>query len=169
MDEYTTISGPTAQEFDAVGKRNAETGFVPPIPEFRATSRFGWSMGRHQVTIFGRWQSEVEEDDGLCNDIGGRFVPDSIPGIPDLNAFIRTQTGAQPTCPDKLPAKTLWDVQYDFNLDGMLWGDRTARVQLGVINAFDTFPPSTAMLGGIDTFLYDPRGRQFYARFRMGL
>ncbi len=58
-----------------------------------------------------------------------------------------------------------WDLQYRFDLDGLI-GDRAARIEVGAINIGDTFPIPSASLGGMETFLYDPRGRQWYVRLQ---
>jgi len=151
--------------FDGVGDRNDESAFVPPIPEIRGNGRISWSYGRHAVSAIARFQSNVNEDDNLCRDISGAGLPADSP----INQFIRTAIGAQPTCTDELDTPTTWDFQYDLNLDGLAWGDRSTHVRVGLINAFDSFPATRASLGGIEVFLHDPRGRQIYAEVRTEL
>jgi len=154
VDEFSFKQFEDSIEVNGAGRRNDDTGFVPPIPRWRGTARLGWEMGRHSVAVMGRYTHHIEEDDNLC----------ALPGFV-LGAIGASSDG----CPEKIPSKMIWDAQYTLNLDGLVWGDRRTTVQVGGVNIFDTFPPALASLGGMEVFLYDPRGAQWYVRFSQEL
>ncbi len=153
VNKFEVQEGAGAPTVDGVGKRNQPSGFLPPVPEWRTVGRINWMMSRHSFTILGRYNSSLKEDDSICN------LPRAL--LLELGA----ESGG---CPSHVPAKVIWDMNYRLDLDGLI-GDRSASFEIGAINVFDTYPPLTAALGAIETFLYDPRGRQLYAKFRVEL
>jgi iron complex outermembrane recepter protein len=153
VQSYAYVRGPGAPEIEGAGRRNNATAFVPPTPRWRANMRVGWDIGIHSVVVIGRYTH------GILND-GEAFRPFTATAAG--RAILQTM---QATNPDRtrFPSHTEWDLQYSLNLDG-LFGDRRTNVQLGLLNAFDKQAPAILTLGGIETFLYDPRRRVWYVR-----
>ncbi len=150
--KYQATEG--SPKIEGAGKRNNGTAGVPPSPRWRANLRMGWDWNQHSAVIIGRYTHGVNnaaDDDPFCGA--------GIDGI--INAF--PQLGVTNACHDTLPSHTEWDAQYNLNLDGF-WGNRAATLTLGLINAFDKEPTAMRTLGGLETQLYDPRGRIWYVR-----
>jgi iron complex outermembrane recepter protein len=162
VDSFTFKQFEGQRSRQAVGNRNNGTGFVPPIPRWQGTFRLGWDMSRHSLTLLGRYRHHVREDDSLCN-----LPPLTLTRI---MSFVGEERSGDPSrgCASKLKSLTEWDLQYRLSLDGLI-GARRAHIEIGAINLFDTFPIPSASLGGMETFLFDPRGRQLYARFQTEL
>ena len=127
---------------------------MPPTPRWKANARFAWNMNNHQVTVFGRYLHGINN----VRD-GDPFSSDS----PATRGFFALLGVTNPT-PDELGSYTTWDVQYSTSFDSLF--DGNTSFQLGVINAFDRAPQALVTLGGLETSLYDPRLRTFYARIR---
>ncbi len=159
--EYqATADGGTVE---GAGQRNNATAAVPATPRWRANLRAGWDFDRHSVVLIGRYthglnaRGDANEDgefvdDPFCFDGAATGLSDSQPAL-----------GVTNPCRATLPSYTEWDVQYNLNLDGA-WGDRATTVTLGLINMFDREPSRLRTLGGLETQLYDPRGRIWYVR-----
>ncbi|MEX1198238.1 MAG: TonB-dependent receptor [Pseudohongiellaceae bacterium] len=157
LDSYKFRNRDDTPLVEGAGKRNANTGFVPPAPRWRGTARLGWVLGQHSATLLGRYTHHVEEDDGLCN-----------LGTGTLGA-LGSSLGQRPRgCTSKVASQAEWDLQYTLSMDGMI-GNLGGAITVGAINIFDTLPYPSATFGGMETFLYDPRGRQVYARFSLNL
>jgi iron complex outermembrane recepter protein len=157
IQNYSFIRSAGGRKFEGAGKRNNGTAAVPPSPRWRANARLSWDLDRHQVVVLARYMhhvNKVDEEDGQC------VRPPSA---------VATLMGVTNGCPTKFPKYMEWDVQYNLNLDGLVWGDRSTSVSLGLINAFDKEPKAINTLGGLETFLYDPRGRIWYARLTQQL
>lgn len=159
VDEYSFKESPDERSVEGAGNRNVPTGFVPPIPRWRGTVTFGWSMGRHAVTLLGRYQHHVVDDDTLCE--LSPFV------LTAIKSFVGQVRAGDPSrgCAEKTRSMTEWDLHYRLQLDGLI-GDRAAHLEMGAINLFDTLPIPSAALAGFDPFLFDPRGRQLYLRLQ---
>lgn len=154
--DYTSVSGAVTE---GAGKRNNNTAAVPPTPKLRANLRGSWARDIHQVTVYGRYTSEIEEV--LVGDPFAVFCG-SLSGLaPSFGINSATH------CPDQYDAFFTLDAQYSLTLDNLLEGMHT-NVQLGVINAFDEEADPHITLGGLETHLYDPRNRMWYARVTVG-
>ncbi|MFT4815071.1 MAG: iron complex outermembrane receptor protein [Pseudohongiellaceae bacterium] len=149
--DFTSFTG---AEIGGAGSRNNRVSAVPPTPRWKANARFAWNMNNHQVTVFGRYLHSL-------NDVRDGD-PFSSPN-PATRGFFRLLGVTNPT-PDRLASYTTWDIQYSTSFESLFDGDTS--VQLGVLNAFDREPQALVTLGGLETSLYDPRLRTFYARLR---
>jgi iron complex outermembrane recepter protein len=149
--DFTSFVG---NEIKGAGNRNNRVAAVPPTPRWKANARFAWNMNNHQVTVFGRYLHGINN----VRD-GDPFSSDS----PATRGFFALLGVTNPT-PDELGSYTTWDVQYSTSFDSLF--DGNTSFQLGVINAFDRAPQALVTLGGLETSLYDPRLRTFYARIR---
>jgi iron complex outermembrane receptor protein len=138
---------------DGAGKRNAGTGFIPPAPRWRANTRLAWGIGSHSMSLLGRYNHHLPEDEPLCN-----------LGLGTLRALGSTMGDRPRGCPGKLRSQMEWDLQYQMQMYEVL-GASEASFTIGAINLFDTMPLPSVTFGGMETYLYDPRGRQLYARF----
>lgn len=156
--DYTGFSGVTVE---GAGKRNNNVAAVPPTPELRANLRAAWRRDIHTVVVYGRYFSEVDEV--LDGDPFAVFCG-SLSGIGFLFG-INTETH----CPEQYDAHFTVDANYNVTLDDFLVKGLTTTVQLGVVNAFDEEAQPHITLGGIETFLYDPRDRMWYASIKVGL
>jgi iron complex outermembrane recepter protein len=148
VQEYSFVRALGAARQEGAGRRNNATAFTPPSPRWRGNLRLGWDMGIHSVVIFGRYQH------GILND--GDLFANTSPVVLGLMEVTNKHR-------ERLPSHTEWDIQYSINLDG-LWGDRRTNFQVGLLNALDKEAPALRTLGGLETWLYDPRRRVWYVR-----
>lgn len=156
--DYTSFDGTVTE---GAGKRNNNVAAVPPTPELRANLRAAWRKDIHTVVAYGRYFSEV--DDVLDGDPFAVFCG-GLSGI----AFV-FGINSDTHCPESYDAHMTVDLQYSVTLDDFLVNGLTTNLQLGVINAFDEKAQPHITLGGIETFLYDPRDRMWYASIKVGL
>jgi iron complex outermembrane recepter protein len=142
VDPNETCAGTTRRPpCQGAGNRNDRTAVVPPLPRVRANGRLSWFYGNHSAALIGRYMHHVREDS--------------------------TQRARNP---EYLPNQTLFDLQYTFSLEGLLGARSATSVTLGCLNCLDELPPPIfAPGGGIETFLYDPRGRTWYLRLQQSL
>ncbi|MDZ7685980.1 MAG: TonB-dependent receptor [Gammaproteobacteria bacterium] len=156
--EYTSIDGTVTK---GAGKRNNNVAAVPPTPELRANLRTSWSRGIHNVTVYGRYFSEVDEV--LDGDPFAAFCG-SLAGLAPLFGI-----NSDTHCPESYDAHFTVDAQYNVTMDDFLIDGVTTNFQLGVINALDEEAQPHITLGGLETSLYDPRNRVWYASIKVGL
>ena len=149
--DYTSFTG---KEIKGAGNRNYRVAAVPPTPRIKANARLAWSMNNHSVVLYGRYLH------GLNNVRDGDPFSSTSPGT---RGFFSLLGVTNPT-PDRIASYTTWDLQYSVSLESFFDGETS--VQLGVINAGDREPQPLVTLGGLETSLYDPRLRTFYARLR---
>ena len=149
VHEFNSTSSADAEERRGAGNRNNATGFLPPAPRVRANSRLNWSMDNHSVTLLGRYQ-------------GGVSNPASEEPFGGVSAPVLNLMGVTNPMKD-IPSHTEWDLNYRLTLDQFI-GDRRSVFEVGAINLFDREPPAIRTLGGLETFLHDPRRRIWYVR-----
>jgi len=155
--DYTSVSGVTTE---GAGKRNNNTAAVPPTPELRANIRGSWTRNIHNVTMYVRYMSEVE--DVLVGDPFAAFCGAAAGAAPLFGINSDTH------CAEKFDSFTTVDLQYTLALDNLFGSNMQTTVQVGAINLFDEEAQPSLTLGGLETFLYDPRNRQWYLRLRVG-
>ncbi|MCB1647007.1 MAG: TonB-dependent receptor, partial [Pseudomonadales bacterium] len=155
--DFTSFDG---TKTEGAGKRNNNTAAVPPTPEWKANFRTSWNMDEHQVVLYGRYTSKV--DDILDGDPFRSFCEGNagIAGLFGINSATH--------CPSTFDSQITWDLQYSYSTDSLPF-DAHATVQLGVINLTDEEAPQLITLGGLETSLYDPRNRIWYARLKVGI
>ncbi|MCH7815349.1 MAG: TonB-dependent receptor [Proteobacteria bacterium] len=157
MDEYTYDISDTLKG-DGVGKQNDTVGSVPPIPEWNIRATLGWSYGEHNVLLAARYTDEISMN-GLSSGLNGLAAAGSFGTL----AFI--QHCAQPECYRNIvDAETLIDLTYSYTFRDLLGEGRSTRIELGARNLTDELPDIQYTLGGMDTFISDPRGRMVYFR-----
>lgn len=149
MDEFNSRASADSAIVKGAGNRNNATGFLPPAPRLRANARLGWSMDNHRLSLAGRFT------DGVRNPASGEPFGSVNPAVLDLMGVTNPMRD--------IPSHTEWDVNYQVSFDDLL-GDRRSTFELGLINAFDNEPPAIRTLGGLETFLHDPRRRIWYVK-----
>jgi hypothetical protein len=137
----------TSDSGDGVGKQNEQVAEIPPMPEWRVNAGINWFLGNQAATIRARWFSSVQME----------F---------NTSFFLDVQKALNGT--DKLKSITYVDANYKYTFPKLL-GDRETTVEVGANNLFDQLPPPIVNLGGIESFLYDVRGRMIYFRIHQDL
>ncbi len=148
VDEYSYDLGFGIPPGDGVGKQNESIAEVPPIPEWRVTGSFGWTLGGHSAFVRLRWMDEVQID---FNSGALQSAQIAINGTDVMKDMLYT------------------DIQYSYTWEGLFGGTRNTVVEFGGRNIFDEFPDPIFNLGGIETFLYDIRGATWYLRFKQDI
>jgi outer membrane receptor for ferrienterochelin and colicin len=141
--EYNAFDG---DRIDAAGNQNARTGIVPPIPKMKMQFRLDWSLDKHSATALVNWQDSVVFDDNVNN----------------------TLTGTPAPANGKIDDMTYVNLNYQYLFTSVLGGDISLRA--GVNNVFDELPQLLPILGGFESRLHTPWGRQFFvsADFQFG-
>jgi iron complex outermembrane receptor protein len=124
----------SAGKGDGAGRQNETIQEVPPVPEWRFNGTMNWFRDRHSFMARVRWMAEFDQD---------------IAFFGALN-------------PDTIESMTYLDLAYSYSAS--LWGDRTTKFEIGSRNVLDSFPEPIFNLGGIESFVHDIRGRQWYFR-----
>lgn len=146
--EYTLTGSPTElcggtglrPPCEGAGARNDRTSVVPPIPRLRTNARLNWNYASHATSLTARYIHHVTED----------------------SVF----RGANPKL---INSRVTYDAHYGYTREGLFGADRDSAITIGCINCFDTLTDPMLTLGGLETFLHDPRGRMFYARISQSL
>jgi iron complex outermembrane receptor protein len=155
LDTYDYNSRESGPTIKGAGKRNNAVAAVPASPRWRSNLRLDWDFDRHTVVIYGRY---IDKISGAA--AGDPFCPVTTTSI---------AMGVTNGCPNTIGRYITWDAQYNIALDGLIWGERATSVSVGLLNAFDTDAKALASLGGLETAVYDPRGRIWYARITQQL
>jgi iron complex outermembrane recepter protein len=134
-----------------LGKRNRFLGEAPPLPEIKANLRVGWMMGNHSASIAAHYIDEVEYDGYNWN--SGFFK--SFTFFTPFDTSIR----------DTLRASTVTDVAYNYR--GLDVFGTNVDLTLGSRNVFDRAPQRVNDFAGMESVLYDARGRLVYGRITM--
>lgn len=134
--EYDLGNGTTG---DGVGLQNDIIAEIPPLAQLRLVGTVNWSLNNHAVLLRARWNDEIEFDS---------------PGF-----------SASPTAPD-IESLTYLDLTYSLALEGLFGGESRTNLEIGARNITDEYPDVLFTLGGIETFVHDPRGRTLFGRIR---
>ena len=143
VDTYEYQLSPDRDVVEAVGNQNNLTGAVPPMPEWKANVRLGWSRDQHSVNVIVRYLDEMTFDASKFS--FQQFLPFS--NYRDV---------------DVLRASTITDASYNYRGLEAFGGEFAFTV--GARNLFDRAPQKVPLLGGVESFLYDPTGRMVYGR-----
>ncbi|MBL4821032.1 MAG: TonB-dependent receptor [Gammaproteobacteria bacterium] len=124
---------------NANGMQNANSSIAPPLPKFKTNIRVNWFMGNHSASVAANMWSEVKYDDRVADNYGdGWTAPPG--GIID--------------------GETRVNARYTYVLDRYF--DSEITISGGVTNVFDTRPQRLPMIGGFESRLSTPWGRQFW-------
>ena len=121
---------------DALGYQNANSGVVPPLPEVKAQLRGNWFMGNHSASITAAYQGSVIFDDSV-NNLFSKF-----PGS------------------NTIEAQTITNVQYAYALNDFFGSE--VMLSGGIRNLTNRQPQRLPILGGFESRLHQPWGRQFW-------
>jgi outer membrane receptor protein involved in Fe transport len=127
---------------EALGNQNGRTGIVPPLPELKLNGRLSWFRGNQSASISGNYWSSLVFDSQVVD-----FYPE-WKGDNTLNP------------PDTVRGEYIFDARYAHVFDQYFSSEFT--VSVGVNNLFDKRPQRLAIIGGAETRLSTPWGRQFY-------
>ena len=134
-----------------LGQRNRFLGEAPPLPEIKANLRIGWVMGSHSVSIAAHYIDEIEYD-------GYNWGSSFFLNFPFFTGFDLNER-------DTMRASTVTDVTYNYRgLD--LFGS-SVDLTFGSRNVFDRQPTRVNDFAGMESTLYDARGRLIYGRVTM--
>ena len=131
-----------------LGKRNRFLGEAPPLPELKANLQITWVRGNHSANIITRYIDEVEYDG---YNWGGSFF-DQFPYFTGFDISER----------DMLRPWTASDVAYNYR--GLEVAGTDVNLTFGARNVFDRRPQRVNDFAGMESLLYDPRGRLLYGR-----
>ncbi|ALO46268.1 TonB-dependent receptor domain-containing protein [Pseudohongiella spirulinae] len=143
VDSYTYQLSPERPVVEAKGLQNNLTGAVPPMPEWKANARLGWSRGNHSANVLVRYIDDMVFD-------ASKF------------SFQRLLPFSNYREVDTLRASTITDASYNYRGVEALGGEFSFTI--GARNLFDRLPQKVPMLGGMESILYDPTGRMVYGR-----
>ncbi|MDP1932455.1 MAG: TonB-dependent receptor [Gammaproteobacteria bacterium] len=124
---------------DALGMQNAQTGIVPPLPDIKGSLRLGWYKGNHSGSLSANYRSGVVFDDRPVDRYGDGW----------LRMVDR-----------KIDAETITNAQYSYTFEQYF--DSTITLSGGVSNLFDIRPQRLPIIGGFESRLSTPWGRQVW-------
>ncbi len=136
--DYMDLSGVRTE---ALGKQNGRTGIVPPLPELKANLKMNWFRGNQSASISANYWSSIDFDDQVVD-----FYPED--GNNALNP------------PSTIRGEYIVDVRYAHIFDQFF--DSEITVSGGISNLFDKRPQRLGIIGGAETRLSVPWGRQFW-------
>lgn len=136
--DYMDLSG---VRIEALGKQNARTGIVPPLPDIKANARLNWFRGNQSASISANYWSSIDFDDQVVD-----FYPADGDNTKNPPSTIR--------------GEYIFDVRYAHVFDQYF--DSEFTVSAGINNLFDKRPQRLAIIGGAETRLSTPWGRQFW-------
>jgi iron complex outermembrane receptor protein len=128
---------------EALGKQNGRTGIVPPLPEIKANARVNWFRNNQSASISANYWSSIKFDDQVVD-----FYPED--GNNALPANI----------PSTIRGEYIVDVRYAHVFDQYF--DSEITLSGGISNLFDKRPQRLGIIGGAETRLSTPWGRQFW-------
>lgn len=134
--EYKDITGDMVI---ARGMQNAQTGIVPPLPKLKANLRLNWFKDKHSASLSANYRHHVVFDDRVTDRYGDGWAKLS-------NRLIDSET--------------ITNAQYAYVFDKYLKSEIT--LSAGISNLFDTRPQRLPIIGGFETRLSTPWGRQFW-------
>lgn len=122
---------------DALGFQNAQTGIVPPLPKLKGSVRLNWFMDNHAASVSANYRHHVLFDDRVTDRYGNGWKADRL-----------------------IESETITNVQYAYTFDQYF--DSTITLSGGVSNLFDIRPQRLPMIGGFESRISTPWGRQFW-------
>jgi outer membrane receptor protein involved in Fe transport len=138
FDRYD-FEGLDGVEQEALGWQNADSGIVPPLPEWKTNLRLNWFMGNHSASLSANYWSDVKFDDRVTDRYGDGWT--APPG-------------------GIIEAETRVNLRYAYVFEDFFDSDITASA--GITNVTNTRPQRLPILGGFESRLSTPWGRQFW-------
>ena len=134
------------EKIKGVGSRNAGNSIGRPMPRFRANAGLNWQRGRHDMSVNVRYIHSYKDDTSQ-------------------SAFLGAYIGYAET----IDSMTTVDLQYRLELPAFIARQQGSLLTLGIKNLLNEEPPLVNVDGAYDYYTHDPRGRIFYARYRLQL
>lgn len=131
--EYEDLFGGVV---DALGKQNANSGVVPPLPKFKSNLKLNWFLDKHSASVTANYQHHVLFDDNVNSLFTGYTADRSI------------------------ESQTIVNAQYAYAFDDFFGSE--VVVSGGIRNVFNQLPQRLPILGGFESRLQSPWGRQFW-------
>ena len=144
LDYDITLEDGTA--VDGVGSRNAGNAIGRPLPQYKANLVLGWLRGGHSAFVTVRHVDEYE-DDVAQSALRGAYI-----------GFAET-----------IESMTTIDLQYELDLPVPGLESASSALTLGAKNVANEAPPLVNVDGAYDYYTHDPRGRIWYARYKIQL
>jgi iron complex outermembrane receptor protein len=134
--EYEGLAGGVV---NALGMQNDGSGIVPPLPEYKSALRVNWFMGNHSGSMSANYWSDVTWDGRVYDNYSDGWT--APPG-------------------NIIESETRVNVRYAYVFTDFFNSEVTASA--GVSNLFDRVPQRLPMIGGFESRLSTPWGRQFW-------
>ncbi len=125
---------------EALGFQNANTGIAPPLPELKYNLRLNWFMNNHSASISTNYWSDVTFDDRVFDNYGD---------------------GWQAPANNIIHGESRTNLRYTYITSDFL--DSEFSISVGVNNVFGERPQQLPILGGFESRLSTPWGRQMWA------
>lgn len=142
--QYTDFDGTSGS---AVANRNADTGLAPPITRWKANTSLNWRGDINSAALSVRYLDAIKFDGTFDQTIPG------LDGAPSANPKAAD-------APEKISSHTVVDLRFGHNGGRMLGG--SWDIGAGIRNLFDSMPDALPVIGGLETRLHTPFGRQYY-------
>ena len=131
----------TGGRTEALGKQNARTGIVPPLPELKSNLRVNWFRNNQSASVSANYWSSIKFDDQVVD-----FYPaDGDPSLP---------------APDEVNAEVIVDARYAYVFEDFF--DSQFTLSAGIANLFNRKPQRLGIIGGFETRLSTNFYRQYW-------
>ena len=137
--EYAGLNGKVV---NALGQMNDSTDIVPPLPAVKANLRLSWYRGNQSASISTSYWHDIVFD------------------AKTFDYYANIRPGGSIKSPRRIKGEHITSARYGIVLDQYF--DSEFNVSFGVNNLFDKRPQRLGVLGGFETRLSVPWGRQFY-------
>ncbi len=121
---------------DALGYQNANSGVVPPLPKLKGQIRGNWFLGNQSASFTAAYQHSVLFDDSV-NNLFSKFPADRV-----------------------IEGQWIVNAQYGYLLNDFFGSE--VSLSGGIRNLFNQQPQRLPILGGFESRLQQPWGRQFW-------
>jgi len=119
----------------AIGMQNADTSLSPPMARYKANASLNWYRGDHAAAVTVRHVAKLKFDQ------------------------ITLTTGYEHLAPETIRPTTKVDARYSYRFNAF---GTDSNVTVGLLNVFDRDAQRLPQVGGLETRIDDPFGRQFY-------
>src|SRR5690606_15972850 len=119
----------------AIGMQNADTSLSPPMARYKANASLNWYRGDHAAAVTVRHVAKLKFDQ------------------------ITLTTGYEHLAPETIRPTTKVDARYSYRFNAF---GTDSNVTVGLLNVFDRDAQRLPHVGGLETRIDDPFGRQFY-------
>ena len=115
-----------------------KTNLAPPLPQWKHNFRAAWALGAHSAALSAKYSDGVKFDASVS------------PGA---------------VAPDRISSYATFDVRYGYAFENLSFGKLDFAI--GSSNVTNAKPDRLPIIGGLETRLGDPFGRQYYAEVNL--